>query len=168
MEPTTVLLASVALAAGVLITVTVTSILGKRKILSAEKAAQEIVEAARHQARAIQKDGENKAREQALSTKASLDEQEKKQTRELNHQRRELEKRTDAVTRQEQAVKEQRETVRRKEEKVQERETTASAQEEELARASDEHRRKLEEIASLTAEQAKERLMEEMTEAARE
>ncbi len=159
------------LAAGLAIGAALAAVLikGKHKKLieDAEKDAVRILDEARKEGEAIKRDKILEAKEKFLQKKAEFEEI-------VNNKNRKLENREKGLRDREKNISRERENLKQKEEEIEAIRETLTQQLEivqvkrqELEKQHDEHIRKLEKIARITAEEARKDLIEELKEEAR-
>lgn len=159
------------LAAGLAIGAALAAVLikGKHKKLieDAEKDAVRILDEARKEGEAIKRDKILEAKEKFLQKKAEFEEI-------VNNKNRKLDNREKGLRDREKNISRERENLKQKEEEIEAIRETLTQQLEivqvkrqELEKQHDEHIRKLEKIARITAEEARKDLIEELKEEAR-
>jgi ribonuclease Y len=142
-------------------------LLTDRKIGAAEDRARRILEDGQRDAAARLRTAELEAREVALRTRAELDEETRRRHREIQQIEQRILQKDDQLARKLDQIERRIAEYDVRERSLSGREREFAEKEFRLANALDEHRRKLEAIAGLTAEEAKRQLLAGMEEEAR-
>jgi ribonuclease Y len=139
----------------------------RQQAANAEETAQRILGESRSEGDAIRKEAEIRAKEILLQAKNDAEKESKERRRELQQLERRLTQREENLEkRSEQAEKREAESTKREQAIIrQEREVTE--REEECHRVTEDARRRLEEIAEMTRDEAKQSLIDNMLEEAR-
>ena len=153
------LLPPVGLGVGLVAGVALHKVLTDRRIGTAEVRARRIVEDAQREADTRRKTAELEAREIALKTRAELDEETRRRQREIQQVEQRIVQKDEQLTRKLDQIERRIADYELKERSLLGRERAIVETETRLSSALDEHRRKLEAIAGLTAEEAKRQLL---------
>jgi ribonucrease Y len=138
-----------------------------RKLGGVDAQIRRLLEAANRDADASRKTGELEAKELALKTRGELDEETRRRQREMQVVEQRIAQKDETLTRKLDQIERRITDYENRDQKLSERERDITQMEGRLASALDEHRRKLEAIAGLTAEEAKRQLLASMEEEAR-
>src|SRR6266446_4573496 len=161
------LLPPVGLGVGLVAGVALHKVLTDRRIGTAEVRARRVVEDAQREADTRRKTAELEAREIALKTRAELDEETRRRQREIQQVEQRIVQKDEQLTRKLDQIERRIADYELKEHSLLGRERAIVEKETRLSSALDEHRRKLEAIAGLTAEEAKRQLLVGMEEGER-
>ncbi len=139
---------------------------------AAEKAeardeATRIVERAREEARSLRKEGELKGREEAFRLREEWEEEEKRRRAELEKLERRVAERSDSLDQKFDRLNERDQTQEKRAAELREREDLLAARSREVDEAERAAQERLEALAGLSAEEARERLVAGMEEEAR-
>lgn len=139
-----------------------------------EKAKQEadkIIADARKEGESLKKDKLLEAKEHYLQKKDDYEKYRHEKSAKLNDREKQLKKREEGIGQKEQSVSQQRENLKKKDEEVEAIKGNLNRQlellnqkKEELEKAHQEHVKKLEQVAKLSADEAKDELMESLKE----
>ena len=163
-----------ALVVGVLIGVGVWQLLMRTRRRQADEAAKathdaaaRVVEEARKEGEAIRREAELQAKEVVLRAKNDADREAKEQRRELTAAERRIAQKEETVTKRLEGAGERERDLQRREEDAKRREAEVTKLRADQEAVLESVRRKLEETAGLTREEAKRSLVEQMTDEAR-
>ncbi|MFN8543180.1 MAG: ribonuclease Y [Candidatus Binatia bacterium] len=134
---------------------------------SAEEAGRRIVEEARRQADVLRKEGELQAKDTALQVRTELESEVREQRRDLAASERRLAQKEESVDRRLETLTQRDAELGRREERFKERERDLAMRQGEYGDLVEAVRRKLEETAGLTRDEAKRALLDQMVEEAR-
>jgi len=135
---------------------------------TAERAtAQRVLEEARREGETIRREAEIEARDAVLKAKTDLEQEIRDQRRELQALERRVQQKDEGVEQRLGLLIERETEIGRTEQSLKDRVRRIDEREQEAQRLVDDVRRKLEETAGLTREEAKRALMEQMTDEAR-
>lgn len=139
----------------------------RQQVVSADETAQRILGEARSEGDAIRKEAEIRAKEILLQAKNDAERESKERRRELQQTERRLLQREESLEkRAEQAEKRDAESTRR-EQVLNRQERELAERDEQCLRVTEEARHRLEEIAEMTRDEAKQSLIDNMLEEAR-
>ncbi|WP_277057209.1 ribonuclease Y [Trichlorobacter lovleyi] len=136
-------------------------------VAQAEELAARLLEDARREADNIAKEAELKAKDAALEAKEAAEGELKEKKREIQVQEKRIQQKEEHLDKKAVLVDQKEMDLLKKEQTVSTKEQTLSAKEEELAKAASEQRARLEQISGMTAEEAKNSLIETMESEAR-
>ncbi len=144
----------------------------ERSRQAAEKAeardeATRIVERARDEARSLEKEGGLKGREEAFRLREEWEKEEKRRRTELEKLERRVSERSDSLDRKFDRLNERDQAQEKRAEELREREDLLEARIQEVEQAERKAKERMEELAGLSAEEARSQLVEEMEEEAR-
>ena len=149
-----------ALALGLLVGVTIQRAMARQKDGSSEEQATEVLEAARTEAKTIKRNAELEAKELQLQARANAETENKERLAELQQQRDRLLKREEGMENQSTLLTEKELGLQRKDEELGKREqaaeSSAKSAQEAVAKADE----RLQELAQMTTEQARDLLIE--------
>jgi ribonucrease Y len=134
---------------------------------SANETAARMVEEARKEADALRKEAELRAKDLVLQGKSEAERDAREQRRELSVVEKRVAQKEEAADRKSEALASREADLARREESFKERDRTIEAKQAEVTALVDAVRRKLEETAGMTRDEAKRSLVEQMTEEAR-
>jgi ribonucrease Y len=134
---------------------------------AASETAARMVEEARKEAEALRKEADLRAKDLILQAKSEAERDAREQRRELAAMEKRLAQKEEAVDRKAEALEARDREIARREVACKEREAGIESRHAEAAALVDTVRRKLEETAGLTREEARRALVEQMTEEAR-
>jgi ribonuclease Y len=141
--------------------------LASRKLGSTEERVRRLLEDGQRAAETSRKAAELEAREIALKTRAELDEETRRRQREIHQVEQRIAQKDEQLGRKLDQIERRIADYESKERSLLERERELAAKELGLASALDEHRRRLEAVAGLTAEEARRQLLAGLEEEAR-
>ncbi len=136
-------------------------------VAQAEELAARVLEDAKREADNIAKEAELKAKDAALVAKESAEGELKEKKREIQSQEKRIQQKEEHLDKKSVLVDQKEMDLLKKEQTVSVKEQALAAKEEELAKATGEQRAKLEQISGMTAEEAKNSLIEAMESEAR-
>lgn len=149
-----------ALALGLLVGVLIQRVVARQKDGSSAEQASEVVEAARTEAKTIKRNAELEAKELQLQARANAETENKERLAELQQQRERLLKREEGMENQSNLLAEKELGLQRKDEELGQREqaaeSSARSAQDALAKADE----RLQELAQMTSEQARDLLIE--------
>jgi ribonuclease Y len=138
-----------------------------RKVGSAETQIQRLVDEAKREADAHRRTADLESKEVALRTRAELEEETRRRRSEIQQTEQRISQKDETLTRKLDQVERRTQEYENKERRLLDRERGVLEKETRLSSALDEHRRKLEAVAGLTAEEARRQLLSSMEEEAR-
>ncbi len=162
-----IIVAFISLVAGGLIGVLVNRKSATSKLSNAERDAARIVENARKEADTLRKEAEVEAKDAAFQAKEEFEAEARELRRELQAQERRLVQKEENLDRKGLHLDERSEEVARREQALVDRERHLQQKGEEVDRLVDEQRTRLEQLAEMSSEQAKQQLMDAMESEAR-
>ncbi len=136
-------------------------------VAQAEELAARVLEDARREADNIAKEAELKAKDAALEAKEVAEGELKEKKREIQVQEKRIQQKEEHLDKKAVLVDQKEMDLLKKEQTVSAKEQSLSAKEDELTKAAGEQRAKLEQISGMTAEEAKNTLIEAMESEAR-
>jgi ribonuclease Y len=139
----------------------------RKLIVNGEKRARQIVAAAEIDGQRIQKDAEIQVRERLLAARTEFERETREHRLELTAIDRRLQQTATELEEKQGSLSEREQALADKEQEFERRDSAFVAAEQELASAREEQRTRLEQIAGLTADQAKSELMRMMENEAR-
>lgn len=139
----------------------------KKLIEDAEKDAARILSEARNEGEAIKRDKILEAKEKFLQKKAEFEELVNNKNKKLDNREKGLRDREKNISRERESLKQKKEEVESIRENLTEQLEIIRLKRQELEKQHDEHIRKLEKIARITAEEARKDLIEQLKEEAR-
>jgi ribonuclease Y len=134
---------------------------------SAKQAAARIVEEAKRDAAGIRKEAEIQAKDTVLNEKAEFEREVRETRRELQNQEKRLIGKEELIDKRADAIEKRDGDLSRREAGLKSRESRIDEQAAEFARQMEQARQRLEEVAGMTREEAKKRLIDELTEEAK-
>jgi ribonuclease Y len=134
---------------------------------SAKQAAARIVEEAKRDAAGIRKEAEIQAKDTVLNEKAEFEREVRETRRELQNQEKRLIGKEELIDKRAEAIEKRDGDLSRREAGLKSRESRIDEQTAEFARQMEQARQRLEEVAGMTREEAKKRLIDELTEEAK-
>lgn len=137
------------------------------KLANAERESALMLESARREADTVRKEAEIKAKDVVFQAKDEWENEARELRRELQNQEKRLVQKEENLDRKGEQVEARDQELQRREQQTAEREKTLQERNVEIDRLVAEQRSKLEEVAGLTAEEAKRQLVEAMESEAR-
>ncbi len=134
---------------------------------SAEQQVERILSEGRRDAESLRTEATLSAKEERMKARELLEAEAKERRDELDRHQRRLEERETLIDRKLNALDDKDRELQRRTQSLGDRENHLAKKEDEVTRAAAEHRQRLEQLAGMSAVDAKKRLMHEMTEAAK-
>ncbi len=157
----------VSLIAGVLISRYLVSGNMKKKEEEAQKRADEIVNEAKEKAEVIKKDKINESREKFLQMKSEHEKEVNKKNKNLQQQQQKVKEKEKELKEKEQALKKQEEELQHTKSQLEQKKEAVDQKKEELDHLYKMHVEELEKASGLSAQEAEEKLIENLKEEAR-
>ncbi len=161
-------IAVAAVAAGFGIGFAIRKQVGKRKVEEAESKAQSILRDAEQQVRAMKKEAELEAKDVQLRARAEFEKESQEKMRELSQTEKRLQQKEDNLEKKFELVEKKEEENAREEQSILDRKKNAEGLEKKYNEMVAEVKRQLEQVAGITAEEAKRQLREAMVDEARQ
>ena len=139
----------------------------RQRAAATESVAQRMLGEARTEVEAIRKEAELKAKEIFIQARAEAEAESRERRRELQQSERRLETREEALEKRAGQLEKREAEAGRREQVMQQQEKTLADREAECARVVDDARQQLERVAGLTRDEARQALIEQMTDQAR-
>lgn len=162
-----ILIGGLALAAGVFIGMLVRQILANARVSNAQKDAVQIIEQAKKDAEALRKEAALQAKDAVLQAKDEWESESRELRRELQTQEKRLLHKEENLDRKMSQVEDRAEALSRQEGQLDQQAQKLQAKEQDLSRLVQEQTQRLEKISGMTAEDAKQELIEAMESEAR-
>jgi ribonuclease Y len=162
-----IIVAVVSLVVGGLIGVLLNRKSSSSKLANAERDAAQIVESARKEAETLRKEAEVEAKDMAFQAKEEFESEAREIRRELQAQEKRLVQKEENLDRKSTHLEEKTEELARREQSIMDRDRHVQQKGEEADRLVAEQRARLEQIANISAEEAKQELMASMESEAR-
>jgi ribonuclease Y len=134
---------------------------------SAEQQAERVLSEARRDAESLRAEATLAAKEEAMKTRELFESEVKLRREEVDRHQRRVEERETLIDKKLNTLDEKERELQRRTQSLSDREKHLATKEEEAVLAVAEHRQRLEQLAGLSAVDAKRQLMQEMTEAAK-
>ena len=139
----------------------------RQRAAATESVAQRMLGEARTEVEAIRKEAELKAKEILIQARAEAEAESRERRRELQQSERRLETREEGLEKRAGQLEKREAEAGRREQVVQQQEKTLADREAECGRVVDDARQQLERVAGLTRDEARQALIEQMTDQAR-
>ncbi len=139
----------------------------RQQAQNAEETAQRVLGEARAEADAIRKEAEIKAKETILQAKGEAEKESRERRRELQQLERRLSAREESLEKRAEQIEKREADSTKREQTISQQERQLAQREEQCGRVVEEARQQLERVAGLTREEAKQTLIEQMTDEAR-
>ncbi len=137
-------------------------------IHSAEEAAQQILDEAKKEGSVIKREAQVQAKDTILQAKGEVEKEINERRKEIQQVERRLQGRDEAMEKRSEALADREEGLNRREQSLKSRADSQQKKEQEYDRLIDQTRQKLEQIAGLSRDEAKQVLVDQMTEEARQ
>ena len=155
------------LAAGALIGMLINKKLVEKRIGDSKTEASRLLEDARLEAKAMRKEALLEAKEEQLRLRNEFEKESKQRRIELQKQEARLNQKEDALDKKENILDHKLELIEKAKKEIEDKERKLSEKQEELDRHSERMLQELERVASMTSEEAKTILINQMTEEAK-
>jgi ribonucrease Y len=162
MTVTIVLSAVIALAAGIALGFFMRKIIAEGQIASAKTYSSQIIDNAKKEASSLVKEAELEARDKMLKAQADFDSRTKEERRDLQNLENRLRQREESIDKRVEVVEKKEKDTTAKNTQLSELDKKLKTHEEELSKSIGEQRKKLEAISGLSAEAAKNELINSM------
>ena len=137
-------------------------------IHSAEEAAQQILDEAKKEGSVIKREAQVQAKDTILQAKGEVEKEINERRKEIQQVERRLQGRDEAMEKRSEALADREEGLNRREQSLKSKADSQQKKEQEYDRLIDQTRQKLEQIAGLSRDEAKQVLVDQMTEEARQ
>ena len=137
-------------------------------IHSAEEAAQQILDEAKKEGSVIKREAQVQAKDTILQAKGEVEQEINERRKEIQQVERRLQGRDDSLEKRSEALADREEGLNRREQSLKSKADSQQKKEQEYDRLIDQTRQKLEQIAGLSRDEAKQVLVDQMTEEARQ
>ena len=137
-------------------------------IHSAEEAAQQILDEAKKEGSVIKREAQVQAKDTILQAKSEIEQEINERRKEIQQVERRLQGRDEALEKRSEALAGREEGLNRREQSLKSKADSQQKKEQEYDRLIDQTRQKLEQIAGLSRDEAKQVLVDQMTEEARQ
>ncbi len=137
-------------------------------IHSAEEAAQQILDEAKKEGSVIKREAQVQAKDTILQAKSEVEKEINERRKEIQQVERRLQGRDEAMEKRSEALAEREEGLNRREQSLKSKADSQQKKEQEYDGLIDQTRQKLEQIAGLSRDEAKQVLVDQMTEEARQ
>ncbi len=137
-------------------------------IHSAEEAAQQILDEAKKEGSVIKREAQVQAKDTILQAKSEIEQEINERRKEIQQVERRLQGRDEALEKRSEALAGREEGLNRREQSLKSKADSQQKKEQEYDRLIDQTRQKLEQIAGLSRDEAKQILVDQMTEEARQ
>ena len=137
-------------------------------IHSAEEAAQQILDEAKKEGSVIKREAQVQAKDTILQAKSEVEKEINERRKEIQQVERRLQGRDEALEKRSEALADREEGLNRREQSLKSKADSQQKKEQEYDRLIDQTRQKLEQIAGLSRDEAKQVLVDQMTEEARQ
>lgn len=137
-------------------------------IHSAEEAAQQILDEAKKEGSVIKREAQVQAKDTILQAKGEVEQETNERRKEIQQVERRLQGRDEALEKRSEALADREEGLNRREQSLKSKADSQQKKEQEYDRLIDQTRQKLEQIAGLSRDEAKQVLVDQMTEEARQ
>ena len=165
---TTILTGVIALLAGITGGFFLRKIIAEQQIASAKTYSQQLIENAKKEAGSIKKEAELEVKDKMLKAQAEFDSKTKEERQELQNLEKKLRSREDMIDKKMEVLDKKEKDINNKKNELTELDRKIKKQEEELDRLIMEERKKLENISGLSAEAAKNELVNSMVDDAKQ
>jgi ribonuclease Y len=162
-----ILSAVIALVAGVALGFIMRKVIAEGQIASAKTYSTQIIENAKKEAAALVKEAELEAKDKMLKAQADFDSRTKEERRDLQNLENRLRQREENIDKRVEVVEKKEKDVNTRNTQLNDLDKKLKSQEEELSKSIGEQRKKLEAISGLSAEAAKNELINSLVEDAR-
>ncbi len=139
----------------------------RQTVASAEEAAQLIIEEAKKEAGVIKKEAQIQAKDLVLQAKGESEKEIKERRRELQQSERRLQNREETIEKRAETLEARENDQTRREQQLKNKEETLQQKDQQFSLLIEDTRKQLEKIANMTRDEAKQRLVEQMTDEAR-
>jgi ribonuclease Y len=139
----------------------------QQTITSAEEQAQLIIEEAKKEAGVIKKEAQIQAKDIVLQAKTESEKEMKERRRELQQNEKRLQNREETLEKRAEMLEMRENEQARREQQLKNKEETLQQKDQQYTRLIEDMRKHLEQVATMTRDEAKQRLMEQMIEEAR-
>ncbi len=137
-------------------------------IHSAEEAAQQILDEAKKEGSVIKREAQVQAKDTVLQAKSEVEQEINERRKEIQQLERRIQGRDEALEKRSDALADREEGLNRREQSLKSKADSQQKKEQEYDRLIDQTRQKLEQIAGLSRDEAKQVLVDQMTEQARQ
>lgn len=137
-------------------------------IHSAEEAAQQILDEAKKEGSVIKREAQVQAKDAVLQAKSEVEKEINERRKEIKQVERRIQGRDDALEKRSEALADREEGLNRREQSLKSKADSQQKKEQEYDHLIDQTRQKLEQIAGLSRDEAKQVLVDQMTEEARQ
>ena len=137
-------------------------------IHSAEEAAQQILDEAKKEGSVIKREAQVQAKDTILQAKSEAEKEINERRKEIQQVERRLQGRDEALEKRSEALADREDSLNRREQSLKSKADNQQKREQEYDRLIDQTRQKLEQIAGLSRDEAKQVLVDQMTEEARQ
>ena len=137
-------------------------------IHSAEEAAQQILDEAKKEGSVIKREAQVQAKDAVLQAKSEVEQEINERRKEIKQVERRIQGRDDALEKRSEALADREEGLNRREQSLKSKADSQQKKEQEYDHLIDQTRQKLEQIAGLSRDEAKQVLVDQMTEEARQ
>lgn len=139
----------------------------QQRIVNAEEDAQKILNEARKEANALKKDAQIHAKDVVLQAKGESEKEVKERRREIQQAEKRLQNREETLEKRAETLTSRDNEQTRREQQLKGREETLQQKDQQYAKLIEDTRKRLEQVATMTRDEAKQHLMDQMTEEAR-
>lgn len=139
----------------------------QQTIANAEEQAQLIIEEAKKEAGVIKKEAQIQAKDVILQAKGEAEREVKERRREIQQQEKRLQNREETLEKRAEALESRENEQARRDQQVKSKEEALQQKDQHYAKLIEETRKQLEQVATMTRDEAKQRLMDQMVEEAR-
>lgn len=137
-------------------------------ILSAEEAAQQILDEAKKEGSVIKREAQVQAKDTILQAKSEVEKEISERRKEIQQVERRLQGRDEVLEKRSEVLADREDGLNRREQSLKSKADSQQKKEQECDRLIDQTRQKLEQIAGLSRDEAKQVLVDQMTEEARQ
>ena len=137
-------------------------------ILSAEEAAQQILDEAKKEGSVVKREAQVQAKDTILQAKSEVEKEISERRKEIQQVERRLQGRDEVLEKRSEALADREDGLNRREQSLKSKADSQQKKEQECDRLIDQTRQKLEQIAGLSRDEAKQVLVDQMTEDARQ
>ncbi len=137
-------------------------------VRNAEEEARHILEEAEKESSVVTREAKVQAKDTVLQAKTQAEREIAERRKEIQGTERRLQNREETIEKRQQALGDREDGLTRREQRVKAQEDAGQKKEQEYARLIDETRQKLEHVAGLSRDEAKQRLVDQMVEEARQ
>ena len=137
-------------------------------VRNAEEEARHILEEAEKESSVVTREARVQAKDTVLQAKTQAEREIAERRKEIQGTERRLQNREETIEKRQQALGDREDGLTRREQRVKAKEDAGQKKEQEYARLIDETRQKLEHVAGLSRDEAKQRLVDQMVEEARQ